>query len=100
MSRGSKAEGSFLGKQLKNITEQLDHLEKKMLDLTPEGSTRVLDRMHELESVTRTQCNDLLRILHEKGNLMDKRYKNCELLVEELARRGRAHWEEMEISMY
>ena len=83
MSRGSKAEGSFLGKQLKDITERLDHLEKKMLDLTPEGSRRVLDRMHELESVTRTQCNDLLRILHEKGDLIDKTYKRCELLVEE-----------------
>ena len=84
MSRGNKkAEDSFLGKKLQNITERLDYLEKKMLDLTPDGSTRVLDRMHELESVTRTQCNDLLRILHEKGDLIDKTYKNCELLVEE-----------------
>ena len=83
MSRGSKTQDSFLGKKLQNITDRLDHLEKKMLDLTPEGSTRVLDRMHELESVTRTQCNDLLRILHEKGDLIDKTYKSCQLLVEE-----------------
>ena len=80
MSRGSKTRDSFLGKKLQNITDRLDHLEKKMLDLTPEGSTRVLDRMHELESVTRTQCNDLLRILDEKGRLIDREIQGLRAL--------------------
>ena len=83
MRRGSKAEDSGIGKKFQNITERLDHLEKKMLDLTNEGSTRVLDRMHELEEVTRKQCNSLLRILNEKGDSIGKKYKDCELLVVE-----------------
>ena len=83
MTHRHRAATSSLGQQLSGITARLDELERRMLDLAPESSKRVLDRMHELESVTRTQCNDLLRILYEKGHLIDKTYKNCELLVEE-----------------
>ena len=52
-----------------------------MEDLTGEGSRRVLERMHELEMVTRAQCNSLLRILHDKSASIDEKYKSCEILV-------------------
>ena len=77
MSRGSKAEDSFIGKKLQNITDRLDHLERKMQDLTKEGSIRVLDRMHELEQVTRDQCNDLLRIMYDKSRDVAERSRSA-----------------------
>ena len=90
MKTGNKAHDSYLGRRLQDITQQQedimqrqDHLERKMEDLTKEGSTRVLDRMHEIEMVSRKQCNDLLRILNDKGDRIEKHYKNCQLLVEE-----------------
>ena len=79
--RGHGVEAPPLVKQLKAVTERLDHLELMMQDLTREGSSRVLDRMHELEAVTRGQCNSLLEILTQKGDTIDKKYKDCELLV-------------------
>lgn len=77
------AEPPFLVRQLHGLSERMDHLERRMEDLTADGSQRVLDRMHELEDVTRRQCNSLLGILNEKGESIDKKYKDCELLVVE-----------------
>ena len=79
--KGGAAQGPTLGQQLTEITLRMDHLERFMMDLTPEGSTRVIDRMHELEHTTRKQCNDLLTIMRVKGDDMNKTFLRAELLV-------------------
>ena len=66
MSRASKCgrrrgdDGSFVARQITALGQRMDYLELRLADLTGEGTKRVLDRMHELEEVTRRQCNDLL----------------------------------------
>ena len=87
MGRGGKgakdAANTTIGRQLNDITARLDHLERTLQDLTPTGSKRVLDRMHELEQVTRQQCIDLLRILEANGNKVMQTFRRAELLVHE-----------------
>ena len=83
MGRGGKgakdAANTTIGRQLNDITARLDHLERMLQDLTPGGSKRVLDRMHELEQVTRQQCIDLLRILETNGNEVMQTFRRAEL---------------------
>ena len=77
----NRAATSSLGQQLNDITARLDDLERRMLDLAPETSKRVLDRMHELEATTRNQCNKLMQIMNDCGQELNHTFNKCELLA-------------------
>jgi hypothetical protein len=64
-ARGSRG-GSTLGDQLGSLRERIDDLERQMLDIYGDTSARVLTRMHELEDVTRTQCNEVLACFDQR----------------------------------
>ena len=81
MTHRHRAATSSLGQQLSGITARLDELERRMLDLAPESSKRVLDRMHELEAAARNQCNRLLQIMNECGREINHTFNKCELLA-------------------
>ena len=81
--KGGTASSTTLGQQLTDLTQRMDHLERAMLDISPEGSARVLDRMHELEEVTRKQCNELLQIMNHKNLQVEQTYLKAESLVTE-----------------
>jgi hypothetical protein len=58
--------GPTLGDQLGSMRERIDDLERQMLDLHGGTAARVLTRMHELEDVTRTQCNEVLACFDQR----------------------------------
>ena len=70
-----------LVRQFHSITERLDHLEARIEDISPDGSRRVLDRMHELEEVTRKQCNHVLRIHQTRSAAIDSKLESLETIV-------------------
>ena len=82
-------------RQLHSITERLDYLEAFIEDITPDGSSRVLDRMHELEEVTRKQCNHVLRIHQTQSAAIDTKHKSLESIV----MKSEAKFTNMELSL-
>ena len=51
-----------LGDQLRDLRQRLDRQEKEILEIKGGESGRMIDRMHELERLTREQCNSPLAL--------------------------------------
>ena len=66
-----------------------------MEDISHDGSRRVLDRMHELEEVTRKQCNDVLRIHQTRSAEINTKQKSLETIV----MRSEAKFTSMQMSL-
>ena len=64
-----------LGLRLRGLDERLDHLERTLYDLDPQTSKRTLDTMTEIESVSRKNCNEMLRITEEAAGAIDGKLK-------------------------
>ena len=75
-SSGKESTGGkgTLGEQLGDLRQRMDHLEKEMLDLKGvDDSGRVIDRKHELEQLTRSNCDRMLQLADARGvELRDK----------------------------
>ena len=69
---------SPLAAALEPLTERMDALELMFQDLHPQTVTRTLDRMHELEKVTREHCHQVLTITDNRMEVMSKALAEAE----------------------
>ena len=74
-----------LRRRLDSLDARVDTLDGAIREVHPTYSGRILDRMHELEKVSREHCNQLLGILksykEDLGNLESKTRFGCEASV-------------------
>ena len=82
--RGGNA-GNTLGVRLTAFDERLDHLELVLYDLDPRTSQRTIDRVVELEKLTREHSNEVLRIVMIRQGEIEEQLKVADGLVERSA---------------
>ena len=82
--RGGNA-GNTLGVRLTAFDERLDHLELVLYDLDPRTSQRTIDRVVELEKLTREHSNEVLRIVMIRKGEIEEQLKVADDLVKRSA---------------
>ena len=72
-----------IGQQLGQIRGRLNYLERRMADLDPQGSQRVLERCTELEELMREHCNKVFAVMKTNGMEILKTMEKADHLVKQ-----------------
>ena len=87
MSRGRHGKGGSvnIAQRLKDLEDRVEALDAGLQEVHPEYANRILDRMHELEEVTRQHANSVFRVLTDQKDACQDIVDQCKEIVGQAA---------------
>ena len=87
MSRGRHGKGGSvnIAQRLKDLEDRVEALDAGLQEVHPEYANRILDRMHELEEVTRQHANSVFRVLTNQKDACQDIVDQCKEIVAQAA---------------